>query len=102
MFGKMEPVRRTTYLDDCMKMLTNERESDLDGQLVTNVKCHLIMDQITLCLSNRAQRSETPEGIPLYLVRALEAQLQELRINMPPELLQSSELHPAEPPWRKS
>lgn len=91
MLGKMEPIRRTPYLDDCMKMLIKENESDLDGLLVTHVKCHLLMDQITLCLSNRAQGSQASEGIPSYLIRASEAQLPELRTSLPPDLHQNSE-----------
>lgn len=87
--GKIEPLRRTPYLDDCMRVLVDQRESDLDLLLVANVRCHLAMDQATLCLSRQAQGSEA-SGILASFVRALEAQLEEIRTSLPTELPQNS------------
>lgn len=86
MLRGIEPIRRTPYLDNCMRILLDAKECETDILLVAHVKYHLLMDQMTRCLSDRAVGSEASAEIPIHFVRALETQLQEISRDIPPGL----------------
>ena len=88
----MEPLRWTPYMDDCVRILTEKRETEtkLDILLVTQVKCHQITDQLTYSYAEKTQGDGTKVP-PAYFVKAMLQQLQDIRGSLPVELQSNSE-----------
>ena len=88
---QMEPLRWTPYMDDCVRLLTERRETEteLDILLVTQVKCHQITDQLTYAYAEKAQ-GEGTQVPPAYFVNAMLQQLQYIRGSLPVELQSNS------------
>ena len=88
---KMEPLRWTPYMDDCIRVLSEEKESELDILLVTQAKCHVLMNQITRSPNERAFEGDGSKAPPTYYVKAMQVQLQHIRRNLPIEIKSSSQ-----------
>jgi hypothetical protein len=76
----MDSLRWTPYMDDCLSYLEQNAEWHGDYLLAQQVKCQLITDKIL----------EVPwqghsEGPPVYYLKALESQIQGIRMGLKPE-----------------
>ncbi|KAF2257907.1 hypothetical protein CC78DRAFT_425554, partial [Lojkania enalia] len=80
---KVQPPRWTIYLESCLQILGEEKESEHDDLLITQVKCHLIMGQITYPI---VDPEISPQSRPPYFIKAILLQLKELKHNLPPQL----------------
>jgi hypothetical protein len=86
---QVEPIRWTRYLDDHVRVLTEEKESELDEMLAAHVKCHVIRDQMTS--AHAEQDGEGFRAPPTYFIKALQLQLQDVRRGLPSKLQSSRE-----------
>jgi hypothetical protein len=86
----MEPLRWTIHMDDYARVLSEEKESELDILLITQVKCHMIMNQITSRPEERATDGEASTVLPSYFVKAMRLQLQDIRMSLPAEMQSNS------------
>lgn len=84
----MDPLRWTSYLDDCLRELEEQPEWPGDEVLVHLVRMQLVIEKATLldwyetCL-DLEQPSRTP---PTFYVQSLLAQLQRVWAGLPPRL----------------
>ncbi|KAI1099756.1 hypothetical protein F4804DRAFT_73532 [Jackrogersella minutella] len=81
-----EPLRWTSYLDDCLRILGDGKETRLDIHLVTQIKCQLIKNQITCPSSDETARVETPKAPSVALSTALLRQLNDIRQSLPTDI----------------
>ncbi|KAI0113647.1 hypothetical protein GGR51DRAFT_506152 [Nemania sp. FL0031] len=85
-YRKIEPLRWSRYLDDCLRILTEAGETMMDILLVTQVKCQLITHQLT-CPSIDDEWGEdglkTPSAV---ITAALLRQLEDVWRDLPPPL----------------
>ncbi|KAK2059580.1 hypothetical protein LY76DRAFT_511846 [Colletotrichum caudatum] len=88
--GKMDPLRWTPYMDECLEMLNDKPESPLDRSLVALVKMQLLKDESDK-LSSRFDKMSR-QGIdhskppPAVYVKMLQAQLQRIIQDLPTDL----------------
>ncbi|KAK2038051.1 hypothetical protein LZ31DRAFT_559916 [Colletotrichum somersetense] len=102
--GKMDPLRWTPYMDECLELLNDKPESPLDRSLVALVKMQLLKDESGK-LSSRFDKmsrqgidhSKPPAAV---YVKMLQAQLQRIIQDLPTDLQRTdtiiAQLHCAE------
>ncbi|KAK1993065.1 hypothetical protein LX36DRAFT_268945 [Colletotrichum falcatum] len=88
--GKMDPLRWTPYMDECLQMLDDKPESPLDRSLAALVKMQLLKDEAGK-LSSRIDVSsregaDGPRTPPAMYVKMLQAQLQRIIQDLPADL----------------
>lgn len=86
---QVEPIRWTPYLDEHVRVLSEEKESELDEVLAVHVRCHVIRDQMTS--AHAEQEGQSFRAPPTYFIKALSLQLQDVRRGLPTRLQQSRE-----------
>jgi hypothetical protein len=77
-------------MDDCVRILSEEKETELDILLATQAKCHVIMNQMTRSPAERAAEGEGSKAPPAYFVKAMQLQLQDIRRSLPVEMQSNS------------
>lgn len=82
-YRKIEPLRWTPYLDDCLRVLREGRETYLDALLVMQIKCQIITNELTISSSDEAKGTEDPKVLSLVLSTALLRQLGDIRQGLP-------------------
>jgi hypothetical protein len=88
---EMEPLRWTPYMDDCVRILREGKETDLDIMLAFQAKCHIVIGQITHPSSEGVVNGEGSRPTAAYFVKALQLQLQDIRQWLPPEMQSNSQ-----------
>ncbi|OBT75209.1 hypothetical protein VF21_06137 [Pseudogymnoascus sp. 05NY08] len=90
-FGKIDALRWTAYMDECLQVLTGSQDYPGDEILVTQVRLQLLTDIVTRAAEGvsyggqSSQRSGTPS---LYL-KALHSDLATIKRSIPPNLQQN-------------
>jgi hypothetical protein len=87
----MDPLRLTPYTEECIRNLSDNAECESDKILACLARLQIIVAQIPPNCGVQNPGSFTPIG--LY-VKALQAQLQAFRKDMPQELGQNRQLCP--------
>ncbi|GKT52447.1 uncharacterized protein ColSpa_12628 [Colletotrichum spaethianum] len=87
--GKMDPLRWTSHMDECLQILDSQPESSSDRSLVALVKMQLLKDEA----AKLSFRSDAPldaidgsKPPAAMYVKLLKAQLQRIIQSLPPEL----------------
>lgn len=86
----MEPLRWTSYMDDCVRALTEDSESELDILLATQAKYHVIMNQMTPNPAEFISANESAKPQPPYIVKAMLLQVHSIQSSLPIELQSNS------------
>jgi hypothetical protein len=87
----MEALRWTPYMDDCVRILREERETELDFLLILQAKCHVVVDQMMHPHSECTADGEGPKPPAAYFIKALQLQLQDIRQSLSAEMQTSSQ-----------
>jgi hypothetical protein len=85
----MEPLRWTPYMDDAIRILNEEKETELDILLTTQAKCHVIAYQITRPSAEWTTEHQSSRAPPAYFIKAMQIQLQEIQQSLPAEIQES-------------
>ncbi|KAI0121427.1 hypothetical protein F4776DRAFT_630812 [Hypoxylon sp. NC0597] len=85
-YRKTEPLRWTPYLDDCIRVIGEGRETYLDALLVMQIKCQIITNELTISSSDEAKGTEDPKVLSLVLSTALLRQLGDIGQGLPSEI----------------
>ncbi|KAI1381383.1 hypothetical protein F4677DRAFT_402845 [Hypoxylon crocopeplum] len=85
-YRKTEPLRWTPYMDDCLRLVSEGRETHLDMLLATQVKCQIITNQLTCPSPGEFMGGESSKAPSAVLVAALLGQLSDIRQNLPAQL----------------
>jgi hypothetical protein len=86
----MEPLRWTAAMDDYLRILSEEKETELETLLVAQVKAQVITNQITSYPAEQAAEGGGSMAPPAYFVKAMELQLQGIHKSLPVELQSNS------------
>jgi len=90
---QMEALRWTPYMDDCVRILREERETKLDLLLTLQAKCHVVVEQITHSPFEWGLSDEMTRPTAAYFVKALQLQLQDIRQSVPAEIRSDRQSH---------
>jgi hypothetical protein len=74
----MEPLRWTPYMDECVRILREEREIKLDFLLIIQAKCYIVVAQMIHPHSERAADTEGSRPPAVYFIEATQLQLQDI------------------------
>lgn len=88
---RVEPLRWSSFMNDCATILGRGEETELDILLVTQARCHVAMGNITCAYLEPAVPDEESAPAPIYLMKALEMQLESTRQSVPQHLQSNSE-----------
>ena len=85
---KIDALRWTPHLDECLEVLSERKESSLDDILVQQVRMQTIVEKVTRgpwdCGTvKKAERSSMPQ---CFYLNALQSQLQEAKAKISPNL----------------
>jgi hypothetical protein len=83
---QLEALRWTPYMDDCVRILREEKETKLDLLLAFQAKCHVVVEQITHSPCEWGVGDEMTRSTTTYFVKALQRQLQDIRQSVPAEM----------------
>lgn len=91
---RIDALRWTPYLDECLQMLAEKQEYPADTFLVHQVKLQLIVEKVSQApwhdgLVDSIDSMKVP---PAFYLKALRAQLRDFKQNIPPELQQNGKL----------
>ncbi|KAI1471988.1 uncharacterized protein F4812DRAFT_201402 [Daldinia caldariorum] len=81
-----EPLRWTSYLDDCLRILEEGKETYLDILLAMQVRCQIIINQLTCPPGDQPPGVETPKITAPSLVAALVRELHNIRRKLPADI----------------
>jgi hypothetical protein len=88
-YRKTEPLRWTSYMEECLKILEEGKETDMDILLVTQVKCHIIGNMLSSPSADEpGQNLKPPSEV---LVAALLKQLSDIQERLPSHIRSHSE-----------
>lgn len=73
-------------MSDCVCILREQRETELDLQLIAQAKCCLAMNQITQPVIDWAAEQEPIAIPPAYMIKRVQLELQDIRQSLPPEM----------------
>ncbi|KAK7420978.1 hypothetical protein QQZ08_010151 [Neonectria magnoliae] len=84
--GKMDTLRWTTHMDDCLKALERDRDSPSDEVLAAFIKYQLVAEEAQKLLVRdvMGESSQTPTYV---FKKGMLARLQEIREGLPPNLV---------------
>ena len=88
---QMEPLRWTPYLDDCVRILMEERDTKLDFLLILQAKCYIVVAQMIHPHSEWAADTEGSRPPAAYFIKATQLQLQDIRQNLPADMQTDSQ-----------
>jgi len=85
---KIDALRWTPHLDECLEVLNEKHESPIDDILVQQVRMQLIVEKVTWGPWNDgAIKTAEHSNVPLcFYLNALQSQLQEVKTKIPPYL----------------
>jgi hypothetical protein len=89
-YRKTDPLRWTTYMDNCLEIIMNGLETELDSLLAVQVKCHLLTNQLITLPSDEQVGEPSAEGSSTVLINALLGQLQSIERALPAHLRSNS------------
>jgi hypothetical protein len=78
-------------MEECMQVLTEKQESPLDRNLVLLVRMQLITDDAIRSYGTTTDSSENVRMIHNMHIKALHARLQEVKAQIPPDLMSECE-----------
>ena len=78
-------------MDDCVRILREERETELDSLLILQAKCHVVVDQMMHPHSEWAAGGEGPKPPEAYFIKALQLQLRDIRQSLPADMQTDSQ-----------
>ncbi|KAI3323024.1 hypothetical protein HD806DRAFT_535520 [Xylariaceae sp. AK1471] len=82
-YRKVEPLRWTRYLDECLRILGEGGETMMDHLLVTQVKCQLLTKQLACVSTDESLEEEDSKSPSAVLTAALLGQLEDVWRNLP-------------------
>jgi hypothetical protein len=87
----MEPLHWTLYMDECVRILREEKEAELDFLLILQAKCHVVVAQVIHPHFEWAADSEGYRPpLAAYFIKAMQLQLEEIRQNLPTKMQKDS------------
>ncbi|KAI0181837.1 hypothetical protein GGR52DRAFT_57594 [Hypoxylon sp. FL1284] len=85
-YRKIEPLRWTPYMDECLRILSEGKETQGDIVLAAQVKCQIITYQLTRPPTNYPAGGESLKAPSTILTDALLRQLNDIRQSLPADL----------------
>jgi hypothetical protein len=83
----MDALAWTSHMDECLLVLSQQREWEGDDLLVAQVKVQLVVEQLTRVTS------QSPDGIPpAYVLATFRTQLQSTKAQLPVHLQHNGQL----------
>lgn len=82
-YRKTEPLRWTRYLDECLSVLAEGSETDLDILLAMQIKCQIITNSLTCPHSDGESENESSNGMPPVLMAAMKGRLNDVKQSLP-------------------
>jgi hypothetical protein len=73
----------TPYMDDCVRILMEERETELDFFLILQAKCYIVIAQMIRPHSEWSADTEGSRPPAAYFIKATQLQLQDIWQNLP-------------------
>jgi hypothetical protein len=83
--GRMDPLRWTTHLTDCLETLARSPETENDTVLVQLTRIRLVTERIVQC-STFSDADTIPKAPPSFHIAAILLELEELKRQIPLEL----------------
>lgn len=87
-FAKIDPLRWTPYMDECLQILSTKQEAPTDKMLAQQIRLQLLAEKVAQTASKNTvfEHSEAPKAhLPFYL-RALRSQLVDIKRMVSPEV----------------
>ncbi|KAI1213591.1 uncharacterized protein F4807DRAFT_408342 [Annulohypoxylon truncatum] len=81
-----EPLRWTSYLEECLYLFSEGRETHLDILLTAQIKCQIITNHLSCASPNEAIEVENPKAPSVALTTALLRQLNIIRQSLPADV----------------
>jgi hypothetical protein len=78
-------------MDDCVRILMEERETRLDFLLILQVRCYIVVAQMIRPHSEWAADTEGSRPPAAYFMKATQLQLQDIRQNLPADMQTDSQ-----------
>src|SRR5271170_1606627 len=96
-FQKIDALRWTPHMDECLQMLAEKQECPTDEILVQQVRLQLIVEKVVQAPwhDGEIENAERVRAPPAFYLKALQSQLQEVRRKLPPESLRNGKLSSA-------
>ncbi|KAI2617419.1 hypothetical protein GGR54DRAFT_641069 [Hypoxylon sp. NC1633] len=85
-YRKTEPLRWTPYMDNCLRFLSEGRETHLDILLATQIKCQIITNQLSCPPAGELLGGDSSRAPWIFLTAALLRQLDDIRQNLPAQV----------------
>ncbi|XDG02863.1 hypothetical protein ABKA04_002478 [Annulohypoxylon sp. FPYF3050] len=85
-YRKTEPLRWTSYLEECVRILSEGRETHRDILLTAQVKCQIITNHLSCASPDEAIGIESPKAPSAALTTAMLRQLNNIRQNLPADV----------------
>ena len=87
-FQRLDALRWTQYLEDCIAVLAEKKEYPSDTLLIQMVKLQLIMEKVGQCPWHEAHEEFTDfaRAPAIFYLKALQVQLQDFKTEIPPEI----------------
>lgn len=94
-FQRVDALRWTSYLDECVTVLAETGEHPSDILLIQLVKLQLISEKVGQAPWNDGYGDATGStaAAPTFYLKALQAQLQDLKVKIPHEIQRNSKKH---------
>ena len=89
-YRKTEPLRWTSYADDCVRVLSEGQETKLDALLALQAKCHVITNQVTCPPTDDSIDSDSSSGPSSALFTAMLNQLSDIRKGLSDQIREDS------------
>jgi hypothetical protein len=90
-FQRIDAIRWTPYLDECLRMLAENREYPTDMLLAHFVRLQLIIERVTQAPwhDGPVDAAGSVRAPSVFYLKALQAQLEDFKRDVPPELQQN-------------
>lgn len=87
-FQRLDAFRWTPYMDECIAVLAEKKEQSTDTLLIYLVKLQLIVEKIAQAPWHEGCEDaiDSVRAPPTFYLKALQAQLQDCKANIPPEI----------------
>lgn len=79
-------------MDDCIRILSEGQETQLDILLATQVKCHVITNQVTCSCTEDSAEGENSKAPSTALFTAMLSQLNVIRKSLPDRFRSESKI----------
>lgn len=85
-YRKTEPLRWTPYLDDCLRLIGEGKETYLDVYLAAQIKCQIITNHLTCPCAYELTGPDSLKVSSAVLTSALLRQLNDIQKSLPPQV----------------